>query len=71
MPQLGPYEWKFGGPIPTTPGFQERVRVTDDHHGYHPSCSMAAPASATAAPQPEEVTDDHHQDLVISRIFFK
>ena len=29
MPQLGPYEWEFGGPTPTTHGFQERVRVTN------------------------------------------
>ena len=27
MPQLGPYEWEFGGPTPTTYGFQERVRA--------------------------------------------
>ena len=29
MPQLGPYKWEFGGPTPTTHGFQERVRVTN------------------------------------------
>ena len=29
MPQLGPYEWEFGGPTPTTHGFQEHVRVTN------------------------------------------
>ena len=29
MPQLGPYEWEFGGPTPTTHGFQECVRVTN------------------------------------------
>ena len=27
MPQLGPYKWEFGGPTPTTHGFQERVLV--------------------------------------------
>ena len=29
MPQLGPYEWEFGRPTPTTHGFQERVLVTN------------------------------------------